>query len=149
MKRVVLFLGLFLTIKAYTCPITITNDTDQKIIITDPKGAEAIFLDRKETGVIDPTITHVIMKYFQNEKLDIYYPNPNHPNNYYKKYKLTEKYCVDDPKENELTISQINNFVQNPSDRFKVEEFQPLQKDHENEHHHVLHSPLKSTRSNS
>jgi len=134
MKIGVLLAGLLLTLEAYTCPITITNDTDQKIIITDPRGSEAIFLDQSETGVIDPTITHTLIKYLQNEKLDFYYPNQAQPNSYYKKYRLTEKYCVDDPKESELTVSQIIKFVQTPSDRFKVEEFYPIKKIHENEH---------------
>ncbi|CCB87807.1 hypothetical protein [Simkania negevensis] len=136
MRIAILFVGLLLTLKAFACPITITNDTGQKIIIIDPRGAEAIFLDQNETGVIDPTIIHALMKYLQNEKLDFYYPNhTTHPNSYYKKYRLTEKYCVDDPKESELTVSQITNFIQNPSDRFKVEEFYPLQKIHDHGHH--------------
>ena len=119
----------------YSCPITITNDTDQKVIIIDPRGNEAIFLDLNRTGVIDPTITHTVKKYFQDETLDFYYPIQNHSSSFYKKYRLTEKYCVDDPKKSELTITQIINFVKNPTDRFKVEEFHLVKKLHNHEHH--------------
>lgn len=134
MKKFSLFLGLLLASKICACPITITNDMKQQVIVVDPRGSEAIFLDQNKTEVIDPTITHPMMKYFQNEKLDFYFPNKSQSNSFYKKYRLTEKYCVDDPKKSMLTLSQIINFVEIPTDRFKVEEFHPIEKIHDHSH---------------
>lgn len=127
-------MGLLLSFKVCACPITITNDMDQKIVIVDPRGMTAISLDPKETGVIDPTITHLVMKHLQSEKLDFYFPKKPQSNSFYKKYRLTEKYCVDNPNESVLTLSQIVNFVQNPNDRFKVEEFHLVEKTHDHSH---------------
>jgi len=75
------------------------------------------------------------MKYFQNEKQDLYFSDKPQLNSFYKKYRLIEKYCVDDPNESVITLSQIINFVQNPTDRFKVEEFHPVEKTHDHSHH--------------
>ena len=130
--RIFLMVLLLLTsLKIYSCPITITNDTDQRIIIVDPRGREALLLDQNKTGVIDPTIFPPLLRYILNEKLDFYYRDRDH---FYKKYRLTEKYCTDDPKESELTISQIINFVQKPTDRFKVKEFSSTKRDHIHNH---------------
>lgn len=134
MKTTIILALLTIAFKIYSCPITITNDTNQRIIIVDPRGSETIFLEPNDTGVIDPTITNSMMQLILDEKLDFYYPDGTSQYGFYKKFGLTEKYCTDDPKESELTMSQIINFVQNPSDRFKVQELQPIKKDPVHKH---------------
>ena len=109
---IVLFLTLLLTFKAHACPITIFNDTDQQIIVIDPRGSESLYLEPNASAIIDPTVSNPVMRYFLNEKLEFYFPVKAHPNTFYKKYRLREKFCDDAPTE--LTLSQIINFAQNP-----------------------------------
>jgi len=134
MKIYITLIALVASFYVYPCPITITNDIDQTVIVVDPRGPQAIFLAKQESSIIDPTIPNLVMRYILNEKLDIYFTMKDQPNVFYKKYRLTEKYCTDDLKENQLTISQILQFVQKPTDRFKVQEFQIPEKtsDHGN-----------------
>lgn len=48
---------------------------------------------------------------------------------------LGEKFCVDDPKESVLTLSQIIDFAHSPTDRFKTEGFRPVLKNDDHGHH--------------
>ncbi|NGX38064.1 MAG: hypothetical protein K1000chlam2_01235 [Chlamydiae bacterium] len=119
----------------YSCPITISNDDDQTVLIVDPKGLQAILLLPNQSGMIDPTIPHPLMRLFSDETLDLYYAKNEKPHKFYKKYRLIEKYCTDNEAENQLTIKQILQFEKNPTDRFKVTQFQMIEEDHEHDHH--------------
>ena len=125
---------LTLFLNAYSCPLTITNDTDHLVLIVDPKGPEAVLIPEKTTVTIDPTITNFVMKYISNEKLDIYYTVEGSSNLFYKKYRLTEKYCTDNVEDNKLTLSQILEFVDHPTKRFQMKEIQKTEKPMEHTH---------------
>ncbi|KKK88434.1 MAG: hypothetical protein KR126chlam4_00760 [Candidatus Anoxychlamydiales bacterium] len=118
----------------YPCPLTITNDTDHTVLLIDPNGPEAVLIPTKKSMIIDPTLTHPLMKYISNEQLDIYYTEESSPNLFYKRYRLTEKYCSDDPEKNKLTLSQILQFVDQPTKRFKVKKIQKTEKSIEHKH---------------
>lgn len=134
--RLLLALGTMLaSFSLYSCPITISNDEDQTVLIVDPKGVQALLLSPNQTGVIDPTLTHPLMRFFSDETLDFYYAKDEKPYEFYKKYRLTEKYCTDNEDENQLTIKQILKFEKNPTDRFKLKQFQITEKKHEQGHH--------------
>lgn len=134
-KTLIIFIAVVTTHIANACPMTITNDLDETIIIVDPRGSQAILLSKQGTEMIDPTIPNPMMRYILNEKLDLYFTKEDQPNVFYKKYRLTEKYCTDDPKDNQLTVSQILQFLQKPTDRFKVEELQIVEKSsHDHKH---------------
>jgi len=133
--KFLLVLGTILaSFSLYPCPLTISNDDDRTVLIVDPKGLQAILLSQNQTGVIDPTITNPLMRLLTDETLDIYYAMNEKPYKFYKRYRFTEKYCTDDEKENQLTIKQIIQFEKNPTDRFKVKEFQMVEEDHEHDH---------------
>ena len=134
MKIIITILLLLVTFEIYSCPLTIINYSNQIIIVVDPRGSEAIFLKENSSAIIDPTIANPLLQYVINEKLDIYYPQETHPNVFYKKYRVMEKYCSDNPEENKLTLSQILQFVDHPSKRFKVEEFESTEKSMEHKH---------------
>ena len=134
--RFLLVLGtVFASVSLYSCPITILNNDDQTVLIVDPKGMEAILLSPNQSGMIDPTLTHPLMKYLSDETLDIYYAKNDTPYKFYKKYQLTEKYCTDNVDENQLTITQILQFEKEPTDRFTLKQFQITEKKHEHNHH--------------
>ncbi len=135
MKFLVMMAATLMPFFLYPCPITITNDGDQTVLIVDPKGTQAIFLMQNKSAVIDPTITRPFMRYFTDETLDIYFPTGAQPEKFYKKYRLTEKYCTDDEKENQLTTTQILQFEGNPTDRFKLEKIQVAETKHDHAHH--------------
>lgn len=96
---------------------------------------QAILLPPNQTGMIDPTITNPLKRLWSDETLDIYYIKNEKPHQFYKKYRLTEKYCTDTVDENQLTIKQILQFEKNPTDRFKLTQFEITEKKHENDHH--------------
>ena len=133
--KFLLMLGILASFSLYSCPLTISNDDDQTVLIVDPRGSQAILLLPSQTGVIDPTITHALKQFLFDEKLDIYYLDTEKPYKFYKKYSFTEKYCSDNEKENQLTIKQIIQYEKNPTDRFQVKKFQITEKDHEHDHH--------------
>ncbi|NGX40015.1 MAG: hypothetical protein KR126chlam1_01355 [Chlamydiae bacterium] len=134
--KFLLVLGTVLaSFSLYPCPITISNDDDQTILIVDPKGVEAILLSPNQTGMIDPTLTHPLMRFLSDETLDIYYAKNEKPYKFYKRYRLTEKYCTDNEDENQLTIKQILQFEKNPTDRFILKRFQITEKKHVHDHH--------------
>ncbi len=135
MKFLLVLGAILASFSLYTCPITISNDGDQTVLIVDPKGAQAILLPPNQTGMIDPTITHPLKRLLSDETLDIYYAKNEKPYKFYKRYRLTEKYCTDNEAENQLTIKQILQFEKNPTDRFKVIQFQITEKKHEQGHH--------------
>jgi len=130
MKITTTLVLLLTAFKLYSGAITITNDTDHRIIVIDPRSSEALILAPNELAVIDPTITNLITRYFLLEKLDIYFPDRLHPKGFFKKYRVTESYHPSDFHESALTVSQIVNLVNNPSDRFKVREYQLIEKTH-------------------
>jgi|GEM_PF-1616948 len=134
--KFLLVLGVILaSFSLYSCPITISNNDDQTVLIVDPKGMQAILLPPNQTGMIDPTITNPLKRLWSDETLDIYYIKNEKPHQFYKKYRLTEKYCTDTVDENQLTIKQILQFEKNPTDRFKLTQFEITEKKHENDHH--------------
>ncbi|NGX27092.1 MAG: hypothetical protein K940chlam6_01019 [Chlamydiae bacterium] len=132
--RFLLVLGAILApFSLHPCPITISNDDDRTVLIVDPKGLQAILLLPDQTGVIDPTI-YSLMRYLSDEILDIYYADNEKPYKFYKNYRLTEKYCTDDEKENQLTIKQILQFEKNPTDRFRLKKFQMIEEEQNHAH---------------
>lgn len=135
MKILLVLSAILISFSLYPCPITISNNDDQTVLIVDPKGAQAILLSPNQDGVIDPTITHPLKRLWSDEILDIYYAKNEKPYKFYKRYRLTEKYCTDNEDENKLTIKQILQFEKKPTDRFKVKQFQITEKKHEQGHH--------------
>lgn len=135
MKFLMMVATILMPFFLYSCPITILNNGDQTVLIVDPKGTQAIFLVQNKSAVIDPTITHLFMKYFTDETLDIYFPSGAQPEKFYKRYRLTEKYCTDNEEENQLTITQILQFEENPTDRFKLKKIQMVEGKHDPGHH--------------
>jgi len=135
MKFLLIVATVLMPFFLYPCPITIMNDGDRAVLIVDPAGTQAIFLQENESGVIDPTITHFFMKHLKDETLDIYYPSSEQPEKFYKRYKLTEKYCTDNENENQLTIKGILKFEETPTDRFKLEKVQVTEIKHDHAHH--------------
>jgi len=135
MKFLLVLGAILVSFSLYSCPITISNNDNQTVLIVDPKGEQAILLPPNQAGVIDPTITNPLKRLWSDETLDIYYTKNEKPYEFYKKYRLTEKYCTDNEAENQLTIKQILQFEKTPTDRFKVEQFQITEKKHDQGHH--------------
>ncbi len=135
MKFLLVLGAILASFSLHSCPITISNNDDQTVLIVDPKGTQAILLPPNQAGVIDPTITHPLNRLWSDETLDIYYAKNEKPYKFYKRHRLTEKYCTDNEDENQLTIKQILQFEKKPTDRFKVKQFQITEKKHEQDHH--------------
>ncbi len=135
MKFIFMLAVILMPFSLYPCPITITNDLDQTVLIVDPKGTQALYLKQNASGVIDPTISPPFMRYILDEKLDIYYASDDMPQNFYKRYQLIEKYCTDNEEENQLTVQQILQFEKSPTDRFKLKKIEQVEDQHVHDHH--------------
>lgn len=104
------------------CPFTLTNNSKSVIMVVNPNGQQAVYIKPKQTKVIDPTIEHLLLRYFYYEKLDFYVQaGPD----FYKKYRLTESYCTKNYlKDNALSLSDIAELAKKPTDRLRVEVYE-------------------------
>ena len=130
---IILGLIFFIHTNSIACPFMITNDSGSPIIITD-NDKQAVYIKPQETKTIDPTIQGWIAQYFFTEKLNFYIEYK--PGEFYFKYQLLEYYCVPDWKEkNQFTLSDIKKFIDNPTKRLKVNQFEKPEK-HDHKHSH-------------
>lgn len=118
-----LYCLLFVGMNMYGCPFTISNDTQHEIVITDG-NMQAIHIGPQQIGTIDPTIKGSFLgiipyHWIFSEKLHIYQQLQD-PNTFYKHFLLTEKYCSDNPKENQFKISDIEALPTSFTKRFNV-----------------------------
>ena len=116
---------LFLTTitkNIFTCPFIINNDTSTKILIVDPYNKQALYINPGNEAEIDPGISGW-QYYFYHEKLDIYVPQKDNPTAFYRRYQLVEKYCT--VEKSKLTLNDIIQFINKPTDRFTTTEFKP------------------------
>jgi hypothetical protein len=113
------FLGVLslLASTLMSCPMYITNDTDQRYFVVNPHGFDAVEIIPENTMLIDPTI-HGWSKYFTYETLHFYVASSEAAESFSLTYALTENYCISE--NTELTISDIKGFVENPTERFSV-----------------------------
>lgn len=123
MKYIMLCGLFFLGINAYACPFKITNDTEHEIFIADG-NMYAIHIGQQQTSIINPIIQGKFLgiisySWFIKEKLHIYQQLEN-SNTFYKHFLLIEKYCSDDPKENQFRISDIETLPASFIKRFNV-----------------------------
>ncbi len=109
-----------ITKNIFTCPFIIYNDTGTKILIVDPYNKQALYINPGNDGEIDPSISGW-RYYFYHEKLDIYLPQKDNPITFYRRYQLVEKYCT--AEKSNLTLSNIIEFINRPTDRFTTTEF--------------------------
>ncbi len=121
-----------------TCPFYITNDSDKPIFVVNPHGSQAIFIEPNKMQEIDPTITDKTWwtpwKYLTNETLNFYVSSEQNSSNFILKYQMTEKYCDEYYRTtNQLTLSQIKEFINKPTDRLKTKEIK-TQKEHNHTH---------------
>lgn len=113
---------LFLIKSSLACPFIITNDSNSELIIVDPYNKQAVHINPGDKREIDPSISGW-QYYFYHEKLDIYVPQPDNPHLFYQRFQLVEKYCTKD--KTELSLSNIREFINKPTDRFDTSEFKP------------------------
>jgi len=135
MKLTIFRLGILfiftLCVEAKACPFTIVNDGPTPIIVTDPYGQTAVYIKKGQSRVIDPTI-HSLWKYVYNEKLDFYIPLDD--NTFYKKYRLSEAYCVS-TADNELLFGDLGALLKKPTDRLSVTSYEkPKLNGHDHSH---------------
>jgi len=127
MKKYLFLLVLpsFGATKMVACPMTIKNDGTSQIVIVDPNGTQAIRLQPGSSQIIDPAITSFPQKYLKwlgyKEILNFYVENKDKPNTFYLKYQMTEHYCAESET---FTLSDIIKFIDNPTDRFSVKQFE-------------------------
>ncbi len=114
-----LFLSIVIN-SVFACPFIINNDTKTKILIIDPYNKQALYINSGNEADINPSISGW-QYYFYHEKLDIYVPQEDNPDLFYRRYQLTEKYCT--AEKTKLTLSDITQFVNKPTDRFTTSEF--------------------------
>ena len=115
------------------CPFIINNDTKAEIIIVDPYNKQALHIGPGSEAEIDPSISGW-QYYFYHEKLDIYVPREDNRGTFYRRYQLVEKYCT--VETTKLTLTDIAQFVDKPTDRFTTYEFKPpVIKPHEHDAH--------------
>ncbi len=122
-------ISLFLSIvidSVFACPFIINNDTKIKILIVDPYNKQALYINPGNEADIDPSISGW-KYYFYHEKLDIYVPQEDNPDLFYRRYQLIEKYCT--AEKTKLTLSDITQFINKPTDRFTTSEFNPHEHD--------------------
>ncbi len=132
MKYIILSCLLLACMNVYGCPFKITNDTEHEIFITDG-NMHAIHIAPQQTGIIDPSIQGKLLgiipySWFTKEKLHVYQQLED-PNTFYKNYLLIEKYCSNDPKENQFKISDIETLPTSFIKRFNVVTY-PMPKEH-------------------
>jgi len=123
MKRPILYSLLLIGANIHGCPFTITNDTRHEMFITDG-NMHAIHVSPQQSGTINPVVTGKTLGIIPNswlskEELHIYRQLQD-PNTFYKHYKLSEKYCSDNPEENQFKISDIENLPDSFTKRFHV-----------------------------
>ena len=117
---IVVGLLVFSSISLFPCTFTITNDESSPILIVDPRGSTAVYIQPGSTGEIDPTVVGWFWRLFQSEKLN-FYVQDNESGALRLAFRLTEKYCTKDYKtENALPFSEIKRLVGNPTDRLTV-----------------------------
>jgi len=106
----------------FACPFIINNDTETEILVVDPYNKQALYINPGNEAEIDPSIAgwHY---YFYHEKLDIYVPQKDNLDVFYRRYQLVEKYCT--AEKTKLTLSNIIQLVNKPTDRFTTSEFNP------------------------
>ncbi len=114
---------------ALACPFIIKNDTNTKIVIVDPHNKQALYINPGNEAVIDPTVSGW-QYYFYHEKLDIYLPQKDNSDLFYRRYQLVEKYCT--TEKTKLTLRDIVQFIDKPTDRFTTSQFKL--------HEHVAHA---------
>lgn len=119
-----ILLCLLTTHVIFSCPFIINNDTNTTILIVDSYNKQALCLNSGSTAEIDPSISGWYY-YFYHEKLDIYVPQEDNPDLFYRRYQLTEKYCV--AEKTKLTVSNIIQFTTLATDRLNTTEFKPPQ----------------------
>lgn len=113
---------LVFTANALACPLTIHNDAKSSIFVLDAYNKNAVQIDSGQSQIIDPTV-HDFTRYLRSEKLDFYALKKPSTSSYYRKYQLVEKYCSDEG--NQLSTSDVQKLVKNPTKRFSVKEFAP------------------------
>ncbi len=133
-KNILFFLMVFIHVQLTSCPFMITNDSDHPIIITD-NDKQAVYIKPQETKTIDPTIHGWLAPYIFTEKLNFFVQEGS--GEFQLKYQLLEYYCVPDWKEkNQFTLSKILEFINNPTDRLKVKQFEKLERHEMHDHVH-------------
>ncbi len=116
------------------CQFKIKNDGKSKLFVLDPHSGRAVYISPNKFATIDPTLKGWV-QYWKSEQLDFLVEYK--PNKYHRKYRLTEKYCVADPKANELAFSDIERLSTNPTDRLTVQAFKLIKPmKHKNNHNH-------------
>ena len=116
-----LFLSIMIK-NIFSCPFIINNDAKTKILIVDSYNKQALYINSGNEVEIDPSISGW-QYYFYHEKLDIYMPQEDNPDLFYRRYQLTEKYCT--AEKTKLTLHDIIQFINKPTDRFTTSEFDP------------------------
>ena len=119
---VVMTFALLFSAISFACPFTLLNDSNSKVLAVDPFNHQAIELPVGKQAVIDISVNGW-QKYFRNENLDIYYPLSHNSSNYFRKYRLIEKYCTDDVSKYQFKISDIVKLVKTPTKQFSVQAF--------------------------
>jgi len=133
-NRIIYLLIFFIHTNSFACPFMITNDSDNPLIVTD-NDKQAVYIKPQETKTIDPTFHGWIAQYLFTEKLNFYIED--NPGEFYLKYQLLEYYCVPDWKEkNQFTLSDIKKFIDNPTKRLKVTQFEKPKKEPSHNHAH-------------
>jgi len=122
---VLLFLLLMIK-NIFACPFVINNDTQTEILVVDPYNKQALYINSGDEAEIDPSISGW-QYYLYHEKLDIYVPQEDNPDLFYRRYQLMEKYCT--TEKTKLTLSDITQFINKPTDRFTTSQFNPHQHD--------------------
>ena len=120
-----LFLSIMIK-NIFACPFIIYNDTKTEILIVDPFNKQALYINPGDEAEIDPSIPGW-QYYFYHEKLEIYVPQKDSPDLFYRRYQLVEKYCT--AEKTKLALSDIVQFINKPTNRFTTSEFNPHKHD--------------------
>lgn len=107
-----------------TCPFTMSNDGKQDIIVFDVQNKQAVRIEPGTSAFINPMLRGW-RKYLRRETLDIYLERKDQKNRFERRYRFTEKYCPVDAKQNKISLTDIENIAQNPTDRARVQVFKP------------------------